>query len=69
MANYTDTAGPVAYIEVTASRDKRGMKGCYNLLREAVGNCITHICWVRAKYGNRFTIIPLETAERHLAYG
>lgn len=66
---FGDSSGPVIYVEVTASTDKRGMKGCYNLLKQSIGRTFTHICWFRAKHNNRFTIITTQDAERHLVYG
>jgi len=69
MDPYLDTGGPVAYIDLTVARETRGMKACYNLLRDKVGKFVTHICWIRAKHGNRFSIVTLNSAARHLSYG
>lgn len=68
-SHYLDTGGPVAYIEVTVAKAPKAMKACYNLLRDRIGSFCTHICWVRAKYNDRFSMVTLNDAARHLTYG
>lgn len=67
--NYVDSNGPIAYIEVTASRRNDAMKAAFNLLCQKVGAQVSHIAWVRGKYGNRPSVYPISTAARHLSYG
>jgi hypothetical protein len=67
--HYTDCNGPLAYIEVCASRLPLGMKAAFNLLLLRCGKLVTHICWVRGKHANRFSIFNINDASRHLTYG
>lgn len=65
---YTDTNGPIVYIELAASRLPGGMKACFNLLRIRETG-LSHMAWVRGKHGDRPTLVPMATAARHLVYG
>jgi hypothetical protein len=67
--HYKDTTGPLVYIEVCASRLPLGIKAAYDLLLGQCGKLVTHVCWVRGKYRNRFSIFNINDATRHLTYG
>lgn len=68
LVNYRDTGGDVAYIDVCASDAPGAMKAAFNLLLAKVGATATRLAWIRGKCRDRFTIVPLKAATRHLIY-
>lgn len=65
VEHYVDSNGPVAFIEVCASRTPGAMRAAFDLLRLRESG-LTHLAYVRGKCSHRETIIPIGRAARLL---
>lgn len=63
---YVDTGGPIAYIEATAC-EKGHMPHLFTLFRHTFPQA-DRMAWMRAKYGNRPVIVPINQAERRFTH-
>lgn len=68
--NYADSGGPVAYIEMCASRTTKAFRSMMNLFYLTFKNVCSHMAWTRNHYrANSYRLVTLEDAFRHIAYG
>lgn len=64
--DYSDTGGPIAYIEVTACAPGV-MPALFMLFRHTFPNA-DRMAWARSKYNNRPIVVPMAKAEVRFAY-
>ena len=62
--HYTDTEGPICYIEASVSRYPKSLNAMYRMVWDDLGHKSKWMAWVRHKYNDRVTKIDMSRAKR-----
>tara|TARA_R110000751_G_scaffold241044_1_gene341583 strand:- start:105 stop:527 length:423 start_codon:yes stop_codon:yes gene_type:complete len=62
--HYTDTGGPICYIEASVSRYPKSLNAMYCMMWDELGHKTKWMAWVRHKYNDRVTKIDMNRAKR-----
>lgn len=62
--HYTDTGGPICYIEASVSRYPKSLNTMYQMVWDDAGHKSKWMAWVRHKYNDRVTKIDMRRAKR-----
>ena len=64
--HYRDTEGPICYVELAVCEHPDAMRALYRMVWNHLGKCAKKMAWVRHKYGERVTLVDMNTAKRRL---
>ena len=64
--HYRDTGGPICYVEMTVCNHPDALKSMYSIMWRRIGKNAKKMAWVRHKYGERVTVVEMDTAKRRL---
>ena len=64
--HYRDTEGPICYVEMTVCKHPDAMRALYRMVWNHLGKSAKKMAWVRHKYGERVTLVDMNTAKRRL---
>ena len=64
--HYRDTEGPICYVEMTVCNHPDALKSMYTIMWRSIGKNAKKMAWVRHKYGERVTVVEMDTAKRRL---